>query len=633
MKLKQKAAIVLSVLLVLVCLAGCGGVVDTKMTVDDAFRGERVISVTVSNDDLEKVTGGFEGLNRVATESLPSQMTYLGATTADGCVLTFTVSFTDKKDYIQKVTQLLKAGDEKAEAPGVAFENADTVFKKGLLVREDFNSVDLLKWYQNALSKANIITSSSGNWYEYGKNELVLNGKSYDASSGDFRISEQEAYPLNDCGIHTTMNPDGSFERTITFSANEDTVKNLAEKRNTVLKDYLAALAPQDCEFTADDANRWKNYTFRFSAENADEMIAKTNAILQSDGNTFSVTATPIDSEPGMAELKISESNDASYYLSATNGVDSQVTLYPNTHAVNKDGTAEGRTADSFSESNEKPGAVYENTFRWQICFGKVEIELIPSGVKKAKVVLRFENASGMDEALQASAVERIRQNLPEGVRFKKTGDGCTLTASGTLEQLNRSLSALGSDSQSFRIQQHKMEIPSHFRSGIVSSATYNFDKLIGDQELIFKGKNGLFHRVTAAGNVYYDKDGAMKVGPHGSIKVYTQSISVGGILLAAVAVLLLAAGIVGILMSYREFFREASAAAQRKKAAAAATAAAVQAAAPAAQPVAPAVSQGQPAPAANPAPAAPESPADKEAPAAPVQQAENETREEEDLL
>lgn len=594
MTYKRLLAAALAAFMLFLC-AGCGGVVDTVLTVDTAFAGSRVMTVTVPADDLEKVTGGSELLDRVAAENCPSTLAYAGEIPEEGGYRqTFTLTFTDREDYLAKVRELLNAnlaeGEEAAE-PTLTFETENSLFKKGVRIEESFTSVDLLAWYRVALRESGAISESESNWYEFGDNTLTVNGETYNSDSGRLMsVDEQERRCLDDCTVETDMNTDGSFVRRIALEADNDLVKTL-QAEGTDLQAYLEALNPADGTFTVEEGSYETVYRYEFPAADVAQLVEKTNAILKTDQNSFEVTVALNPDEAGMAEVTVEECLDASFYLDSGRTLRSQLKPYANCTA--KDGQSYIESS-GYSVQWVKSGMAATYAYDWQISFAEVALKVSPSGLKKLTVELNMTLPEGLSAEMKQAALDGVKAHAEEAddaVSFEETADGCTVSASGTLSEVQKALNRFGGRDGSCVIYQQTFRTKSRLTGGMATSLTFDFSSVIGQTDITVANTDGFWTKqYYAAPLTAGTESGTLTLDSYDSVTVYTVSVSLGALVALAALVLVFAAAVVTVLVRRRDFgalIGEARQVAAAKKAAKA-TAAAV-AVIPAA-PVSPAV-------------------------------------------
>lgn len=316
MKFTVRAGTVLLLALIICFTAACGADISTKLTVDDSFNGTREITAVIDIDDITKVTGGAAALEQVIKESKPADMDYTVKNNGGNTVITFTIKFSGLEEYRTKINNIIDAGraEDSELVPEVVFETGKTYFKEGFRLSENFTSVDLLNWYINALEESGIISESQGNWYEIGENKIVFSGKEY-SSGSRLEADEQIKRCLSGINVTTTVTTAGDFERVIEFTSDNDTEEEL-EKAGCVLEEYLKNLCPEGDKFekTSEEDSYNNTYAFTLNADSAEELVEKTDAVLQTK-NKLSITAEALENTPGTAAISVTESIDGTYYI------------------------------------------------------------------------------------------------------------------------------------------------------------------------------------------------------------------------------------------------------------------------------------------------------------------------------
>lgn len=216
-------------LLALILLSACGGVVKTDMSFDDSFSGSRVMTYTISNadytsyvqKDLATVESTLKGLCPPDIE-----ITSLNQD-ENNIVATFTVNFTSKDEYEEKIGNILKAVGSDI-VPKVTFLRSNTAFAKGVAYQENFGSDDLLKWMSDGIIQNNYITSSYETYiFSSDYISLHINGDEYakDSTMSIIDVNSAKYLPLNSVDFNTVINKDSTVDRTIEVNIPDSTYK------------------------------------------------------------------------------------------------------------------------------------------------------------------------------------------------------------------------------------------------------------------------------------------------------------------------------------------------------------------------------------------------------------------------
>lgn len=565
---KAKYLLLIAVLtLTLIVLSGCGANVSTAMDLDTAnggFSGSRVITLLIKNDDLQYVTDGLNGLETVLKASLPTDLTYaISAPSETQSQITFTLSFTSLDDYKTKVDNLLKADVNNEIVPEITFNKFDTMFRKELTFKENFDSSDLLKWYFNALETAAIISESSSNWYEMGNNTLVVDDTELSVYGHDYDYSQKTEYYLDDCDVRTVMNPDGTFDRTITFQAYESTLEDLAEVTDD-FTGYMKALAPAGVTFSSgkdENNSSLTNFTYTMTGLTGDAVVANTNAIMQNESNSFSVAIAPQDGALGIAKVTITEALDISYYMGGSyHNANSEIIAFPNFSLT------EGNASSYNNELryNAYAGETYTFTGDWLVGYEKAELTVSATGKDTLEVVMTFTANTALAENIREIAFSALETACGSNGSYSEEGTVATCTFSGTADEaaaaLNAFVKAYTNDDTQYEnpedapvyceIALTEMATASKFTNGVFGSMSLNLSPLLEDMPV---------YVTTAEDSVLLtqldaDEEGALYDDSNIDISFAIETANLLTWILTGVFAVLLVGGIVVCILNLGEF-------------------------------------------------------------------------------
>ena len=584
-------------------LSGCGADVSTKMTVDENFAGKRVIKLFISDDDLGKVTGGINGLKNVVKKNIPKAMSYKVASAEGGKNITFTIAFKDIKDYRTKVTSIINAGvtaEEKTKGnllvPEVVYEKNESYFKKGIKFTENFDSVDLLDWFREGLRKAKIISESESNWFEYGDTVLVMEGTEY-TPGRQLKVDTQENTCLDSLDVTTKILLDNTIERTIVFSANEETVTKLSEK-GCELETYFKDFVSGDDTFKAEQNEEyggWK-YTFSIKADTAEALTEKTNKIMQTETNNFVLEATVDPEKTGFAKVNIKENIDASFYLDfgSSREVVSNIYVYNNAELTK---LAAGEAEVNYNKTEDGTGITYypsstleyDFSYDWQIEFEKLKLDVDSSFFgDDVTVTLDCELFDALSKEMKDSAKKRIQEFLDSEESYKTSDNGITIEITGAAKDVEKKLNdMIGKAAQSaeveavqenseeyyeeepeeepdenwgyFTIETEEVTTGNIFTDGKVLKVDYNLTPVFGEAQIKVENKSDFLSAKYYQGDVTTDKD-TKYVSAFGNIAVYKLTPSIIGFGIGLVTLILLVVGIIlllGSLKKLKEYLAE----------------------------------------------------------------------------
>ncbi|WP_040312546.1 hypothetical protein [Gleimia coleocanis] len=180
-------------------LSACGVKDIQTTTVDENFKGTRVIEMRLAKKDLkDKLNGTIEQVDQVIKDNLPAGFTFSGISDLDAEThkATFTLTFDSVEDYKTKVNAVLPA-DRQLNDDSFRFSYNKGSFRKVVLFEEDMEVEDLFNWLPNALVKAGLVKDSDksqifDNALE--KPKLVVDGTTYESEFG-FQYQIDQADP------------------------------------------------------------------------------------------------------------------------------------------------------------------------------------------------------------------------------------------------------------------------------------------------------------------------------------------------------------------------------------------------------------------------------------------------------
>ena len=173
-------------------LSGCGAKFDSELAVDANFKGSRSWIVSVSAEDLQRVTGGAAQLRTIARTALPKELV-MEDLPADGTTerARFTMTFENLEEYQQKMQALLTLSgvDTKAEIQFSA--DAENPFKKGVSYADNCPTPDLFQWLFKAVEAQNITgTYGASDYLDGSQTKMLFNGQPL----GEARVDQYDGY-------------------------------------------------------------------------------------------------------------------------------------------------------------------------------------------------------------------------------------------------------------------------------------------------------------------------------------------------------------------------------------------------------------------------------------------------------
>lgn len=283
-----------------VVLAGCGGTVDTTLTVKKDGSGLRTITATVDSDDMEEIKGGAGTIDKLAKKNLPDGMAYKGHKKAgsDGTVFTFTIAFDSIEQYQKKAQSVLSAGNVVSEDAKIEYETSTPPFSDGTRYSENFTSEDLLAWLRLAIvDSGQAGDASEGNLTESGDTILSLAGKKHETSArisyGEIEKYGFSAVTVTTAGFGATGDDEGQYSRTIEFELSD---ANYSRDKKGYDK-YFSSITPDGgkLEKPSDAEDVW---TLKLPAGSPKQVSTWTDAALSTDGSRFTVATKQSPDDP-----------------------------------------------------------------------------------------------------------------------------------------------------------------------------------------------------------------------------------------------------------------------------------------------------------------------------------------------
>lgn len=438
MQKHSRAGWMLPLMLLLLILCGCGAKTDTSMTLDEAFSGSRVIRCTVSKNDLgKKITGGEPALDSLLTQSCPDQLSWDKSSTMTELTYTFTLSFSNREDYLQKVSALL------GRQPVVYFAAPNSIFSRGLHLKEDFSSTDLLDWARRAAVQQGILGEDTPLWE--GGSTVLHYGDQQIITGETIELVSIEYFPVDKISIDTRLENKGRFQRTVRFQIPQSTCNQLADK----LEPYMQARVPEGGAGLWETVPTGKTFTITFSAASPQELTQKTGQALDS------VASAQLDSQNTTLfskRLAYEETLDLSSFASNQNGktfleysfsTDSEAGIsgaqvLGSNGWVQMDGFLTKNGGFSFSNDTDTLSIRLKSENEYTISNVAIRMVHQEDGQFHRELILDFNGTHSNLGAAQAA--EYFQDKKLACVQAEAAYSRCTVAITGTLEQMNAAL-------------------------------------------------------------------------------------------------------------------------------------------------------------------------------------------------
>lgn len=318
-------------LLLLTCLllfaAGCQSnktlTVDTQLVVDDSFAGERVMIAEMTEREFQSFYGGtLEEFNSLMSEYAPDDVECIAETSGEEdetiCV-TISISFNSYEDYEEKLEEIFSGSEnyEEGSVPAIYFEYANSMFKQGFIIEEDFSSADLLYWLVDALIEADVGFSEKNqdDILVDGTVELIFEEETFSCEDKINAANIEESSAFDSITVETTLNDDDTYDVEIDYYAQATVMEALGDE----LIDFMYELTPEDASFSSKTTAEGTIFTIQLTATDEEDYVDKLNEALYTNNTEFEVSEESGDADTLQGQKKIISYLDGSYFLDFSN--------------------------------------------------------------------------------------------------------------------------------------------------------------------------------------------------------------------------------------------------------------------------------------------------------------------------
>lgn len=280
-------------------LTACGARIDTTMKVSDTGGGERAMVLSLGQSDLSKLTGGVPAADASIRRHLPASLTYTGLQPASGggVTATLTLAFDSTADYKKKAADILRAGG--ASAASIDFAVSDSVLVKGITLRENHTSADLMKWMFTGLVSDGVLSSGDlSNAYELGTSSVTFAGITTQQSN-TLNVKNVQNSGFDAVTMQTQIQDTNHITRMITYTVNDaryNINKDVQEK-------FISGATPDGAKVATPSNGTW---TMSFSGDAAAIASATTKA-LGGGAAKFELALSDASDDPSEKVLTVSE--------------------------------------------------------------------------------------------------------------------------------------------------------------------------------------------------------------------------------------------------------------------------------------------------------------------------------------
>ena len=266
-------------------LSACGAKIETQLGLESAEKGTRTMQVSFNlKDNKDKIKGGSEALDASIRKHLPSGLEYGGIQSdGDKARATLTIPFSSVEEYRTKVASILKAAGSDID-PQISIINSEQGLVKGIQVKENFTSKNLLGWVPEALVVDGVVSSSDKNnvFTSDGDTTVKLGDKTVKNSGG----STISAKDVQDRGFKSVQvdveEKNDGYKVMVSFVAQE--IMN--SETSSAVDAYLNQVKPEGSELKKGLESSQATYM---------APSASTSAAKEEVGRTLTFSASSLD--------------------------------------------------------------------------------------------------------------------------------------------------------------------------------------------------------------------------------------------------------------------------------------------------------------------------------------------------
>lgn len=267
--------------------------VNTELTISKDFAGVRQMTIQIPQKTFEKyISASWGETASLLKNGCPEQLSCEVSETNAVYTAVFSLEFDSLEDYEQKAGAIL------SRAVDISVDSPDNVFASGIVIHEDFSSIELLEWIPDLLNRYGYISvENADKLLENGKNTAVYDGKTYKDLGEYISISDLKALTINSITINTMVNTDRTFNREVIIDLPSESI----DENGDAIREYLEGNLIEGVEGTWKE--RSKNCTFTVSIENKtiEELQVFTAGLLDDERCAVGYK----DTEPDGAVLSI----------------------------------------------------------------------------------------------------------------------------------------------------------------------------------------------------------------------------------------------------------------------------------------------------------------------------------------
>ncbi len=320
-----KRLLLLTAFVLLLFLAGCQGQIgsmeiNTVLTVDHSFKGERLMTADISASVFSRIFDkDATTLKQIIMEHAPGDM-YCTVTEKEdgGARIEMHIDFASSKEY-QKEIGTICSGNKSPDAvkPDVTFAYSASTLKNGYTISENFNSLALFYWMSEAIAEeypafADIELEDI---FTLGTTRLIFDGEEVDLQGSDIiNVSTIDSNAFENITISAALYDDESIDAEIVYMVSNKVAADLGDK----LDKLMEGIVPKDGSLLSFEGDSSRTYKLKFSSVNAQTFVTAMNKALGTNNTVFQVDQGE-ESENFAGSKDITVYYDGSYFLDFTN--------------------------------------------------------------------------------------------------------------------------------------------------------------------------------------------------------------------------------------------------------------------------------------------------------------------------
>lgn len=396
--MKKISVLLLLLVAAMLCLSGCVNI-DTEMTVDQQFAGQRVMTLSFPADRVQS-PNGLADVDELINGSKPAVLNFTRTDSADPIEYVFTLRFNSLEDYKQKVESIIY------REPAIEFSYITQPYHRDIRLVEDFDSSDLFVWFDQVLNgQKDAIEAAFGsnvnvdNIWTVNGYTLELNGETY--TSADRKIAHQQGGGDLISGIEmsTVLHGDDRYTRYIDFRfSNFCTV----DDQNAIIE-RMTALLPEGGSIEQTVGSAGTSCTVSFTATTTQQLADLTTRVLEGRR----ATAVWGDFDDPMQPLTTLNGFDETFDLSAFSSDDDIDFVY---RVVSENGLPNGLYSKTTGALSVLEAEIASNTLTYTGSGTQHGLYTIIASVSRAQTITYGLVVEGEDEFIR-----EIRIVLPAG--------------------------------------------------------------------------------------------------------------------------------------------------------------------------------------------------------------------------